>query len=94
MPNSAKPIFERIWSVTLYDWIGLLVLTAVAVWFVYRLRSRYLGDADPAACDHQLLSQLTELRGEGQLTEEEYRSIKGQIARKIEGSIRRQGDGG
>lgn len=68
--------------------LGLVVL--VAVWLVVRIRAWSRDDEDPAAAEHQMLSHLADLRREGNLSEEEYRSIKGRLARKIEGSVRPQ----
>lgn len=93
-PNN-QALLDRLWdATTLSDWIKLFVLAAGAAWFVYWLRSRYLGDDDPAGCEHQLLAGLSDLRREGGLTEEEYRSIKGQLVKRIDGTERPHGDCG
>jgi len=91
---NAKDLFGKLLNATLYDWIALLILTAIAVWFIYKIRSWFLGGDGPDASEHQLLTQLHDLRSEGELSEEEYRSIKGRIAQQIEGTTRRQGDSG
>lgn len=91
MRGKAGDLAGRLFNATLYDWIGLLVFAALAIWFIFWIRSRFLGRDDPAAVEHQMLSGLTDLRREGGLTEEEYRSIKGQLAKKLEGSARSHG---
>lgn len=58
--------------------IALLCLV-VLVWSIVRLVSRVNEDVDPAESDQEMLSAISELRREGDLTEDEYRSIKSQL---------------
>jgi hypothetical protein len=65
--------------------LGLLALVLfAAAWVVLRLRTRYRGGDDPAADAHAMLTQIGELRRQGGLSEEEYRSIKGRLTRRLE----------
>lgn len=73
-----------------WQFVALGVVIVVAVWLIVRVRAWSRDGEDPAAAEHQMLSHLAELRREGNLSEEEYRSIKGRLARKIEGSVRPQ----
>ena len=47
----------------------------VLVWTALRLRSLYREDSDPAGDRYTLLLEFKELRRQGNLTEDEYRSI-------------------
>lgn len=94
MKEKAGDMAGRMFGDPLYDWIGLFVFAALAIWFIFWIRSRFLGRDDPAALEHQMLSGLTDLRREGGLTEEEYRSIKGQLVKKLDGPARPHGDCG
>jgi hypothetical protein len=67
---------------------ALAVVLGISVWLVLRIRSRYWGPEDPTEAENQMLLQLGDLRREGQLTEEEYRSIKGRLVARIGASIR------
>ncbi len=67
-----------IWSV-----IGLIVAIVLLVWLVMSVRSWFRDDTDPAADDHELLSQISDLRLQGDLTDDEYRSIKGRLVDKL-----------
>jgi hypothetical protein len=68
--------------------LGLIVAIALAVWLILWLRARYRGHEDPAAIDYQMLTQLGDLHREGALSEEEYRSIKGRLIKRIDDSTR------
>jgi hypothetical protein len=69
---------------------ALAVVLAISVWMIVRIRARYRGLEDPTAAESQMLLHLSELRREGQLTEEEYRSIKGRLVARIGESLRGQ----
>ncbi len=68
--------------------LGLLVLISVAVWVIIRIRERYRDREDHAAMPHQLLLQYREMQREGDLTDEEYRSIKNRLVQQVESSAR------
>jgi hypothetical protein len=61
------------------SWIGLVVALFVMAGLVQWTRSWFRGSADPADCKDQILTRMEELRREGDLTEEEFRSIQGQL---------------
>lgn len=68
-------------------WLPLLIAAAcliVVVWVVVRLVSRVNEDVDPAEADREMLQALNDLRREGDLTEDEFRSIKGQITGRLQ----------
>ena len=57
--------------------IGLLIIT------IYFLRSWWRDNAGPAASEHELLAHYRELNRQGELSDDEYRSIKGRIASRL-----------
>ena len=68
------------------SWVPLLIGAAcvvVVVWAIVRLVSRVNEDVDPAEADREMLLALNDLRREGDLTEDEFRSIKGQITGRL-----------
>lgn len=68
------------------DWlsfaIGLVVVTAV-VWLAIRFFARLRGGDDPAVVEHQMLNQMREMHRQGNLDENEYRSIKVRLADRL-----------
>ncbi len=85
---------DKVWRIldaSIYEVIGLFLLIAVAVWLIFRIRARFLDGEDPAATDHVMLSQIAELKREGGLTEEEFRSIKGRLVNRIDTATRGAG---
>lgn len=64
--------------------IGLVVALGVAAWLIYRLRTWYGEDADRAEGDQELLAHLRDLKREGDVSEEEFRSIKGRLTERME----------
>lgn len=79
------------------DWLDLLQLPnftwwqflfaaaclIVLIWSIVRFVSRVHEDVDPAESDQEMLKAISELRRQGDLTEDEYRSIKGQILARM-----------
>jgi len=57
----------------------------VLVWGVFRLTSRTNEGVDPAEADRELLDAINELRFEGDLSESEFRTIKGQLVARLNG---------
>ncbi|MBL8810306.1 MAG: hypothetical protein JNM43_09030 [Planctomycetaceae bacterium] len=57
----------------------------VLVWGIFRLMSRANEDVDPAEADREMLEAINELRREGDLSESEFRTIKGQLVARLNG---------
>lgn len=71
------------------SWWQLLVAAAslvVVIWAVLRLAARVNEDVDPAEADREMLQRLNDLRREGDLSEDEFRSIKSQIVGRLNAS--------
>ena len=65
-----------------FNWWQFLFAAAclvVLIWSIVRFISRVHEDVDPAESDQDMLNAISELRREGDLTEDEYRSIKSQL---------------
>ncbi len=60
-----------------------LVLLMVSIWVVARLLMPTTEDVDPAEIDRQMLSAVNELRSQGELTHEEFRSIKSRLVTRL-----------
>ncbi len=83
------------------DWLDLLQLPdfnwwqflfaalclVVLIWSIVRFVSRVHEDVDPAESDQDMLNAISELRRQGDLTEDEYRSIKSQLLARMSTSF-------
>ncbi len=72
--------------------LALVVTVGIGIWMVSWIRSRLADDEDSATEDHRLLSQIADLKEQGDLTEEEYRSIKGRLVERIDDSMSAHGE--
>jgi len=61
----------------------VLVLLVLFIWAVTRLTTAGTEDIDPAEVDRQMLTAVSELRSRGELTNEEFRSIKGRLVERL-----------
>ncbi len=94
---NAKVVTNDLWLSKTTDWIKLLQLPNVSwlrlliaaaclvimVWGIVRLVTRVNEDVDPAEADREMLQGLDDLRRGGDLTEDEFRLIKGQITSRL-----------
>lgn len=62
-----------------------LLCLVMLIWLILQLTTRLTEDMDPAEADRQMLLSLDELHREGDLTTEEFRSLKGQLVQRISG---------
>ncbi|MBI5761152.1 MAG: SHOCT domain-containing protein [Planctomycetales bacterium] len=70
-------------SVLLLPVAVTVLLLAALVWLVWKVRSWWREDANDAGTDHEILAQYREMHLRGELSEEEYRSIKRQMAARM-----------
>ncbi|MDB5343637.1 MAG: hypothetical protein JWP89_2014 [Schlesneria sp.] len=61
--------------------VGTIIAATVAVWLIFQVRARFREDSGRADDKLEMLTQFRELRQQGELTEDEYRLIKGRLAR-------------
>ena len=73
-----------------FNWWQFLFTSAclvVLIWQFARFISRVNEDVDPAESDQDMLNTISELRREGDLTEDEYRSIKSQLMGRMKSAF-------
>ena len=63
--------------------LGAFVVSAVAIWLIVQIKSRYCDNEDPKVAEHEMLVEIRELHRQGDLSEQEYRSIKNQLIQRI-----------
>ena len=69
----------------LLGWLfGLVFALALLFWLIFQIRAWFSGDDDPADGDHELLASIRELQREGDLTDDEYRSIKSRLIDRLD----------
>ncbi len=61
----------------------VLIALIIFIWLVARLVTRVTEDSDPAETDRQMLTAINELHRKGDLSLEEFRSIKGQLIGRL-----------
>lgn len=79
-------LFQEFWDSSLV-WLGLIVTLGIGIWIISWIRSRLADDEGSATENHQLLTQIGDLRDQGDLTDEEYRSIKGRLVVRLEDTM-------
>ena len=83
MHEIEQTLLWKLINASLWQWIGLLVAVGGLVGVIIRIRTLFREDADAAADNHQLLTSISDLHREGDLSEDEYRSIKGRLINKL-----------
>ncbi|MFN9969280.1 MAG: hypothetical protein ACK58T_05215, partial [Phycisphaerae bacterium] len=63
-----------------------LACLVMLIWLIFHLTASVTDDTDPAESDRQMLLTVHELHREGDLTAEEFRSLKGQLVQRISGA--------
>jgi hypothetical protein len=71
---------------TLFPLVAVATLIAVLAIAVYLIRSWLRDNDGPAASAHELLAEYRELNLRGELSDEEFRIIKGRMASRIGGA--------
>lgn len=71
-------------SQSVLAWIGLVIAILAMAALVQWVRARFRGDAGLADGKDEILARMEELHREGDLTDEEYRSIKGRITKRTD----------
>ncbi len=66
--------------------LGGLIGIAVALWAFTRFIAWMRDDEDTAAAEQMMLTEIGELHRGGDLSEEEYRSIKGRLLERLQES--------
>ena len=91
MPRQDINRFQELIHSSFWWWVGLLFAIVVLAWVAVRLGRWFRDDTDPTDDDRRMLSEIREMYHEGDLSEQEYRSIK---SRLMEGKDRTSADMG
>lgn len=87
-------LYEQYRDASVSDWISLgagLAGLVFLIWLSFRVRSWLRDDEGPAAGEHRMLSEMSKLHRQGDLSEDEYRFIKGQLVGRIDDAVRERG---
>jgi len=68
-----------------YLFAGLIAVVSLLVWLVMWLRTRLRDDTDRPTSPNEMLKQFQDSLREGELTDEEYRFIKGRLLSQDQG---------
>ena len=80
MRNPADALTQTL--IPLIATVGALGVLAVVI---YLIRAWLRENDGPAASDHELLGEYREMNRRGELSDEEFRNIKGRMASRIRG---------
>jgi len=72
----------------------LAIVTVVAIYVVGRFRGEALKDEQPEPIASELMSKLRELHSRGEVTDEEFRTIKTKLATRFQGELKDNGETG
>ncbi|MBS0261965.1 MAG: hypothetical protein JSS02_08405 [Planctomycetes bacterium] len=75
-----------VWHQAIYPLLGVSALILVLAVAVYLIRSWMRENDGPDDSAHDLLTEYREMHSRGELTDEEYRIIKGRMASRIGGN--------
>lgn len=82
MPPGKHDLYDQLWQVVASpaQWITIVVVLGGLIGVIAWLRARFRDDDGPAEDSLELLSQFRELHQRGELSEDEFRSIKSQLS--------------
>jgi hypothetical protein len=82
MPPRKTELYDQLWQVAASpgQWVPILVVLGALIAVIVWLRVRFRDDDDPAEDSLELLSQFRELHQRGELSEDEFRSIKSRLS--------------
>ena len=83
-PLAARRNLDDLFDQSFWAGIGLVVALLVLAWVIFHLRAWFGDDTDHTDDGRELLTHLKQLRAEGEVTDEEFRSIKGRITERRE----------
>lgn len=87
--------WDELLQLPVNSWWGLLAaltLLVMMTWWIIRLVARVNEDTDPAEADRQMLLAINELHREGDLDNEEFRSIKSQLVERLSNDVQGASD--
>lgn len=78
---------KSVWDLldrSMWSGVGLVVALLALAWAFFRLRSWMGDDEDRTAGEQELLTHVLQMHREGDVSEEEFRSIKGRLTGRKE----------
>jgi len=69
---------------TPFEWVISVVALSVAAWSIGWLRSHFREDSDDADGTLEMLTQFRDLHQEGGLSDDEFRSIRSRLSRRVQ----------
>ena len=83
LPVLAASSSEELVDRSIWWGIGLVFALLVLAWAAFRLRSWFGEDEDHADANQELLIHLKQMRSHGDVSEEEFRNIKGRLSQEL-----------
>lgn len=82
MPSRKTDLYDQLWQVAASpgQWVPIVVVLGVLIGVIVWLRARFRDDDGPAEESLEMLSQFRELHQRGELSEDEFRSIKSRLS--------------
>ncbi len=82
MPPRKSEFYDQLWQVAASpeQWVPIVVVLGVLIGAIIWLRARFRDDDGPAEDSLEMLSQFRELHQRGELSEDEFRSIKSRLS--------------
>lgn len=74
----------KLLEISFWELAALIAAIIFGSWLIFRVGLWLRDEKDPTADDRQMLMQIRDLHREGDLDEEEYRSIKGRITERLD----------
>lgn len=82
-----KSTLWKIFNATYFQVIIFFVVLALCIWLILWIKSILQKDENLAVNDQLILNQMAELYRQGDLSEEEFRSIKGRVSESLKASF-------
>ena len=87
MPRRQDDVLWRLLDGSPLEWLwfaGGVGCLGLVLWLFVRLAAWMRDDEDPEAAEQMMLSEIGDLHRDGDLSETEYRSIKGRLLERLE----------
>lgn len=70
-------------SLSLWEWVFVIVGLSLSIWLIFWLRSYYREDADGTDGSLEMLTQFRNLHQEGGLSDDEFRLIRSRLSKSV-----------
>lgn len=84
LPVVAAKTADELLDRSMWWGIGLVVALLLLAWAAYRLRSWFGEDTGHTDGSEELLTHLRQLQSAGDVSDEEYRSIKSRLSQRMD----------